>query len=66
MSDDRSELIANMRARAAQCRRLEGALTERRAAKVLIAMAEEVEADIARLEGERPSIPPEPPPEAQL
>jgi hypothetical protein len=40
-----------MRARAEQCRRLAGALTDNRAAEVLLKMAEEVEADIRRLEG---------------
>jgi hypothetical protein len=46
------QVIANMRARADQCRRLADAVTDRRASEVLIKMAEEVEADIARLEGE--------------
>ncbi len=40
-----------MRARAEQCRRLAGALTDSRAASVLLKMAEEVEADIEQLEG---------------
>jgi len=40
-----------MEARAEQCRRLAGALTDRTAAAVLLKMAEEVEADIARLKG---------------
>ena len=43
-----------MRARAEQCRRLAEALTDRGAAAVLLKMAAEVEADIARLEGEIP------------
>ena len=47
--------MANMRARAEQCRRLADALTDRGAAAVLLKMAEEVEADIARLEGEMPN-----------
>jgi hypothetical protein len=55
VGEDRSELIAKMRARAEQCRRLARALTERRAAEILIAMAEEVEGDIARLEAEQSS-----------
>ena len=49
----------NMRARAAQCRRLAEAITDKRAAAVLLKMAEEVEADILRLEGDVPNpIPP--------
>lgn len=50
MQEDPS-VIANMKARAEQCRRLAGALTDRTAAAVLLKMAEEVEADIARLKG---------------
>ena len=48
--------MANMRARAEQCRRLAAALTDRTAAGVLLKMAEEVEDDIVRLEG-RSEIP---------
>ena len=44
-----------MRARAEQCRRLADALTDRTAAAMLLKMAEEVEADIARLEREIPN-----------
>ena len=44
-----------MRARAEQCRRLADALTDRAAAAMLLKMAEEVEADIARLEREIPN-----------
>jgi len=56
---ENTRVVANMRARAAQCRRLADALTDRVAAAVLVKMAEEVEADIARLEGEIPNpIPP--------
>jgi len=52
-------VLANMRARAEQCRRLADALTDRTAAAMLLKMAEEVEADIARLEGEIPNpLPP--------
>lgn len=55
------EVVANMRARAEQCRRLAAALTDRRASAVLLKMAEEVEADIARLEGKIPNpVPPAP------
>ena len=39
-----------MRARAEQCRRLAKAILDRSAAAVLLQMAEEVEADIQRLE----------------
>jgi hypothetical protein len=50
VDEDSSEIIANMRARAEQCRRLAAALTDRAAANLVLKMAEEVEADIARLE----------------
>ena len=43
--------VANMRARAEQCRRLAAALTDLRAIDVLTRMAEEIDADIRRLEG---------------
>lgn len=43
-------MVENMQARAAQCRRLAGALTDRTAAESLLKMAEEVEADIAKLQ----------------
>ena len=51
MAEEDSSVIGNMEARAEQCRRLAGALTDRTAAAVLLKMAEEVEADIARLKG---------------
>jgi len=51
VDEDGSQVIANMRARVEQCRRLAAALTDKRAAEVLLKMAEEGEADIARLEG---------------
>jgi hypothetical protein len=61
VAEEDSPVIANMRVRAQQCRRLAEALTDRGAAAVLLKMAEEVEADIARLEGEMPHpIPPAP------
>ena len=64
VAEGESQVIDNMRARAEQCRRLAQALTDRRAADVLLKMAEEVEADIARLEeasGEVPNpMPPAP------
>ena len=50
MAQKDSSVIANMRARVEQCRRLAGALTDKAAAAVLLKMAEEVEADIIRLE----------------
>jgi hypothetical protein len=56
VAQEDSSVIANMRARAEQCRRLAAALTDKTAAAVLLKMAEEVEADIARLEG-RSEIP---------
>jgi hypothetical protein len=39
-----------MRARAQQCRRLAKAITDRRASDILTSMAEDIEADIRRLE----------------
>lgn len=55
---DNVEVIANMKARARQCRRLAEALTDRRAAAVLLKMAEDAEADIARLESDIPNAMP--------
>jgi hypothetical protein len=49
VAQEDSSVITNMRARAEQCRRLAGALTDRTASAVLLKMAEEVEADILRL-----------------
>ena len=54
VAEEEPPVVANMRARAEQCRRLAEALTDKRAATVLLKMAEEVEADIARLEREMP------------
>lgn len=45
--------LANMRARVAQCRRLADTITDERAAAILRQMADEGEADIARVEAER-------------
>ena len=42
-----------MRARVAQCRRLADTITDAKAAAILRQMAEEGEADIARLEAEQ-------------
>ena len=49
MSDE-IQVIARMRSRADQCRRLAAALTDQRACGALLQMAAEVEADIKRLE----------------
>jgi hypothetical protein len=43
-------VIAKMRARVAQCRRLANSVTDPRAAKILRQMADEGEVDIKRLE----------------
>ena len=59
------ELIAKMRGRVAQCRRLADATTDDRTAAILRAMADEAEADIMRLlaENEGPDARPAPGPE---
>jgi len=44
--------LANMRARVAQCRRLADSITDARAAAILRQMADEGDADIARLEAQ--------------
>jgi hypothetical protein len=49
--------LANMRARVAQCRRLADSITDARAAAILKQMADEGDADIARLEAERAANP---------
>ncbi len=46
---DRDELVAKMRARVAQCRRLASTTTDQRTATILNGMADEGDADIARL-----------------
>jgi len=62
-----AELIAKMRGRIDQCRRLARSTTDEHAARVLQQMAEEGEADLAKLiaaEGEAPVetiIQPQPP-----
>ena len=56
MPTQNEPVINNMRARAEQCRRLAAALTDKRAAAVLVNMAEEVEADISRLEAKSDEI----------
>jgi hypothetical protein len=47
---DRDELIAKMRSRVAMCRRLADSTTDERTATILRSMADEGEADIARLQ----------------
>ena len=59
VAEQNVSVIDNMRARAAQCRRLAKAINDQHAATVLLKMAEEVEADIARLERDVPN--PRPP-----
>ena len=44
-------ITANMRSRAQRCRRLAAAITDDRARQTLEKMAEEIEADLARLTG---------------
>ena len=51
MSEPDGTVVENMRARAEQCRRLADAILDRRTSDILLKMAEEVEADIKRLEG---------------
>jgi hypothetical protein len=46
---DRDELIAKMKSRVAMCRRLADSTTDERTATILRAMADEGDADIARL-----------------
>ena len=52
---DRNELVAKMRARVAMCRRLAKGSTDQRTIVSLLSMAEEGEADIARLLAEKDS-----------
>jgi hypothetical protein len=47
------DVIANIRARVAQCRRLADLITDDRAAAILRQMAEQGEADVQRLEAEQ-------------
>jgi hypothetical protein len=67
VAQEDSSVITNMQARAEQCRRLAGALTDRSASAVLLRMAEEVEADILRLQSApgRDDIPNSIPPAAE-
>ena len=50
---DRDELIAKMKARVAKCRQLADSTTDARTAKILRTMADEGDADIARLLAEQ-------------
>ena len=50
MTEEDRLVVENMRARAEQCRRLAKAILDRSAAAVLDKMADDVEADIQRLE----------------
>jgi hypothetical protein len=53
MAELMSDVIANIRARVAQCRRLANMITDEQAAATLRQMADEGEADIRRLEEEQ-------------
>jgi hypothetical protein len=46
---DRDELIAKMKSRVAMCRRLADGTTDERTARILRSMADEGDADIARM-----------------
>jgi hypothetical protein len=48
------DVIPNMKARAEQCRRLARSTHDERAFKILRDMADEIEADIKRLEAPKP------------
>lgn len=54
MNDD---VIANMRARVATCRRLASSTQDARTANILRSMADEIESDIRRIEAERTNRP---------
>ena len=56
-----SKALANMRARVAQCRRLAASITDARAAAILRQMADEGDADIARIEAAAADSTPNPP-----
>ena len=57
VTDEDRLVVERMRARAEQCRRLAKAILDRSAAAVLMTMADEVEADIKRLEAGESSGP---------
>jgi hypothetical protein len=50
-----AELIAKMRGRVEQCRRLAKAITDPEAARTLLQMADEGEADLRKLQAEEPA-----------
>ena len=47
-----ADMVAKMRARIDQCRRLAGTITDPRAAKILRQMAAEGEADLTKMQAE--------------
>ena len=49
---ERDEVIRHMRARVKQCRRLAAAIVDNEARRSLLQMADEIEADIGKLEDE--------------
>ena len=49
-------ILAKMRARVTQCRRLADSITDPKAASILRQMADEGEADIARVEADRAKV----------
>jgi hypothetical protein len=51
-ADGKASVIANMRARVAQCRRLAQYINDPRTTEALLKMAQEGEADIQRLEAD--------------
>jgi len=55
--DVSEDVVENMRGRAAKCRRLAAAVTDDQTVQALLAMAAEIDADIARLraQSERPA-----------
>jgi hypothetical protein len=64
VTDQELALIANVRDRVQRCRRLAAATTDRRAAEILLQMADEGEADLARLRADE-AIKPEGPAKAE-
>jgi hypothetical protein len=61
VTEQELKVVAGIRSRVEQCRRLAGVLTDKRAAEVLLQMAEEGEADIRRLENLEQDVPMPPP-----
>jgi hypothetical protein len=54
------DVIANIRARVVQCRRLAALITDEQAAQILRQMADEGERDLKRLEAEQQERPRQP------